>query len=1079
MKVGLFIPCYIDAFFPEVSIATLELLERLGCSVEYPLDQTCCGQPMANSGCQDDSAATEALFVRCFQDFDSVVGPSGSCVHHVRFHLDAIEQTPEARKVRAVTRELVEFLHDDLKVASFPWTELPPSSRRLSLDTGMRPPLTVCSGEPGEVPDDAVNAHLGDPRYMHTEIAHKWPLGQKPSISFPIPERMEALTIHRDRYGPPAEVIRLEEVAVPRLYPENATQVLVSILASGPNFNTNFAALGLPVPVFGRGDSATIHIPGSDALGVVVDAGPAVKAIRVGQAVILDSWTSRNIRGYETHDGFNAQFAVVDEERAIPVPVTLSRHSPERLAALLLTYGTAYRAIVERLAVRPGDSVLLMGGGKGTSFAGAQIAKALGARIILMGSSPELGRSLIERGIADAFIDRRSLPADAFGVIPPDADHETWRRKTEPFRQAVYAANAGRPVDRIFEHTGGRNFPLLVSALAEDGVLAFFGATGGGLKGEYKETFFYDRRRFVLDARWVWMRQKQIIFRNTSPRAILSEIRLPPGRKGLIWGADAYAAAFAQAALERGAKLAVIASRSREAEGIAGLVRLGIPDSHVIDRDGLVLPEDMPDPLTEDGWSNPAYGPGFMDPARALGRAVWGIFGPRVSPDFVVDRPDQSTLHLSTFLLRDHDEHDELSCGWVIFKGNSNLSILGSHMYRTGQAHEVIRLLAEGHIVMEQEDLEITTLDGLPEIQQKMLDGRMTKPKGVALVQASRAGDAIAEYESAYVGEPLRSGRPRPGPLPCHQLVRWRGARHHGAARGFERPERGSARPDRRRGRRGRECRGSGRASGAWPAAPRLWPRLHGWGRHHGVRRREPEAIAALAAKVLDVYGRLERLPVPVVALIDGFALGGGNELAMSTHYRIVTENALIGQPEIKLGMMPGYGGMQRLPRLVGPRKAAELVLNGEPVDGHRAVEIGLADAFWPAATALREAFRVAKEMADGLRPVPRRGWDAIAAAQKIELDELMVSPEVAGLLAAVAPDSTTAGDLRSARRYAARVALEALQTGYNKGFAAGLANDARLFGQVTSSPSGQHWVGHFLKKDPRQSALLTLLTPG
>jgi len=58
-------------------------------------------------------------------------------------------------------------------------------------------------------------------------------------------------------------------------------------------------------------------------------------------------------------------------------------------------------------------------------------------------------------------------------------------------------------------------------------------------------------------------------------------------------------------------------------------------------------------------------------------------------------------------------------------------------------------------------------------------------------------------------------------------------------------------------------------------------------------------------------------------------------------------------------------------------------------------------------------------------------------------------------------------------------VALEALQTGYNKGFAAGLANDARLFGQVTSSPSGQHWVGRFLKKDPRQSALLTLLTPG
>ena len=123
MNVGLFIPCYIDAFFPEVGIATLELLEKLGCSVEYPLEQTCCGQPMANSGCQEDAAGTEALFVDCFKDFDTIVGPSGSCVHHVRFHLDAIEQTPEARKVRTGTRELVEFLHDDLKIEAFPWAE--------------------------------------------------------------------------------------------------------------------------------------------------------------------------------------------------------------------------------------------------------------------------------------------------------------------------------------------------------------------------------------------------------------------------------------------------------------------------------------------------------------------------------------------------------------------------------------------------------------------------------------------------------------------------------------------------------------------------------------------------------------------------------------------------------------------------------------------------------------------------------------------------------------------------------------------------------------------------------------------
>src|SRR5881227_3859973 len=83
MKIGLFIPCYVDAFFPEVGIATLELLERLHVDVTYPLDQTCCGQPMANSGCHDDAAGAEALFVRNFAGFDYIVSPSGSCTHHV------------------------------------------------------------------------------------------------------------------------------------------------------------------------------------------------------------------------------------------------------------------------------------------------------------------------------------------------------------------------------------------------------------------------------------------------------------------------------------------------------------------------------------------------------------------------------------------------------------------------------------------------------------------------------------------------------------------------------------------------------------------------------------------------------------------------------------------------------------------------------------------------------------------------------------------------------------------------------------------------------------------------------------
>jgi L-lactate dehydrogenase complex protein LldE len=125
MKVALFVPCFIDAFYPEVAIATLELLERLGVDVAYPEEQTCCGQPMANSGAVKDAAGTERVFARNFADYDYVVGPSASCIHHVRAHMTAIEQTAAVRKVRAGAYELVEFLHDVLKVREFPWAEFP------------------------------------------------------------------------------------------------------------------------------------------------------------------------------------------------------------------------------------------------------------------------------------------------------------------------------------------------------------------------------------------------------------------------------------------------------------------------------------------------------------------------------------------------------------------------------------------------------------------------------------------------------------------------------------------------------------------------------------------------------------------------------------------------------------------------------------------------------------------------------------------------------------------------------------------------------------------------------------------
>lgn len=125
MKVALFIPCYIDQFYPQVGIATLQLLEKLGCDVRFPLEQTCCGQPMANSGFASSSKGCDANFVENFSGFDYIVAPSGSCVLHVKEHLQDAAHPEKAAQIRKNVYELTEFLTDVLKIeklqARFPY----------------------------------------------------------------------------------------------------------------------------------------------------------------------------------------------------------------------------------------------------------------------------------------------------------------------------------------------------------------------------------------------------------------------------------------------------------------------------------------------------------------------------------------------------------------------------------------------------------------------------------------------------------------------------------------------------------------------------------------------------------------------------------------------------------------------------------------------------------------------------------------------------------------------------------------------------------------------------------------------
>lgn len=120
-------------------------------------------------------------------------------------------------------------------------------------------------------------------------------------------------------------------------------------------------------------------------------------------------------------------------------------------------------------------------------------------------------------------------------------------------------------------------------------------------------------------------------------------------------------------------------------------------------------------------------------------------------------------------------------------------------------------------------------------------------------------------------------------------------------------------------------------------------------------------AGAALAARGQAVFRALERLPIPVIAAVNGFALGGGCELAMACHLRLAAPGAKFGQPEVKLGLIPGYGGTVRLPRLVGRGRALELLLTARVVDAEEALRIGLVERIVPADALLDEARGVAR----------------------------------------------------------------------------------------------------------------------
>ncbi|MCL5961085.1 MAG: enoyl-CoA hydratase-related protein, partial [Chloroflexi bacterium] len=139
-----------------------------------------------------------------------------------------------------------------------------------------------------------------------------------------------------------------------------------------------------------------------------------------------------------------------------------------------------------------------------------------------------------------------------------------------------------------------------------------------------------------------------------------------------------------------------------------------------------------------------------------------------------------------------------------------------------------------------------------------------------------------------------------------------------------------------------------------------------------------------------DLLRKIEKLSKPVIMAINGFALGGGCEIAMAGDIRIAADNARIGLPEINLGLLPGYGGTQRMPRIVGKGMAKMLILTGDHIDAQEALRIGLVEKVVPAAELMDTARALAKKMAGKAPLALEAGKKMINVGMECDLDQAL-----------------------------------------------------------------------------------------
>lgn len=891
----------------------------------------------------------------------------------------------------------------------------------------------------------------------------------------PLPRRQHAWAVVKDRWGraahgEPREALR--RVTVPVAAP-GPNEVVGYVLYAGLTYNTLFAARGVPISVFDLHDR-DLHVPGSGAVVLVAALGSEAARqgrLKIGELCVLypgvsDLLSPRagedpmhadfRIQGYETPDGSFCQFVRCQAPQLLAHPGRLTL--PEG-ASYMLDLETVAKALFDVARVAVGERVFVEGAAGGTGLYAVACAGLRGARVTGLVSTDDKARRVLAHG-AHAVVNRKDPAlAGAFTPVPREAAARAgWVAAGRKLRDVVRDGNAGAPIDVVVSSVGRDLFPRMIDLLGPGGRLVFYGATSG-----YTLTFLGKP--------------------GTAPAAeMLRRAGLRPMHGVLVYwrgGADPVGAEAVAAALEAGARVVVAVPTDADAAAVLAAHRVhGVVSLQALARDArLAWPEAMPDYDT-DGEGYRAYQEATLKPfGQAVGRLLAAPGNPRGNPDVIVERAGQDTLGVSTFLARpftgvvvylEDTREDRLSFYapnvWmhqkrVLFPG---FAILGSHLSNAHQAEEVVRLIDGGALAVHAP--AVHDWDALAEAHQAMHENRhagtlVVRIGASAALDGARAARAVSEaWGSRFADgpivrvrlDPVHPGRPELVALltidlpPANAL--------------------GDATLD-----------DLERALELLEGEPRLAAAvLTGGGSLFvagaDIRQlracQRAEDVERLAARAQGLFGRIARLRAPVIAAVDGYALGGGNELQMACAYRVASARAELGQPEINLHVIPGFGGTQMLPRLAARRARAgggqmypllvdalAVLLDGRRRSAARMLALGVVDEVAPA-DALSHALAVARRVALG--QFTGTLWSPLTEEGTIAFPNVERDPEVARLLAHHA---------RVPRAEPARAILDLVRLGFTQGVRAGLVAEAREFGRLVASADGRAGLDRFLAR--------------